>query len=59
MHCIGELIDAMPTWSGRRNGASTVFRARATAAIIRSEPMTMIRSTSESGIAISPSRPVA
>ena len=35
------------------------MRARETAAIMRSEPMTISRSTSESGIETSPSRPVA
>ena len=27
MHCIGELMLAMPTWSGRRCGCSTPWRA--------------------------------
>jgi len=34
------------------------FRDRATAAIMRSDPMTIMRSTSDSGIAVSPSLPV-
>ena len=37
-------------WPGLRYGASTPCRARATAAIMRSEPIAMMRSTSPSGI---------
>ena len=49
MHCIGELMLAMPTWSGFRCGASTPWRAAFTAAIMRSDPIAMMRSTVSSG----------
>ena len=45
MHCIGELMLAMATCPARRYGASTPWRAAFTAAIMRSEPMAMMRET--------------
>ncbi len=59
MHCIGELMLAMPTWPGLRYGASTPWRAAFTAAIMRSDPMAMIRDTLDSGTRSSPSSPLA
>ena len=50
MHCIGELIEAIARWPGLRYGASTVCRAAPTAAIIRSEPMAMMRSQAANGM---------
>ena len=44
MHCIGELMLPMPTCSFFRYGASTPWRAALTAAIMRSEPIAMMRS---------------
>ena len=44
MHCIGELIEPIAACAGLRYGASTPCRARATAAIMRSEPIAMMRS---------------
>jgi NADPH-dependent glutamate synthase beta subunit-like oxidoreductase len=46
MHCIGELMLPRARCFFLRYGASASCRARATAAIILSEPMAMMRSTS-------------
>ena len=59
MHCIGELMLAMAMWSGRRCGASTPWRAAFTAAIMRSEPMAMMRDTVLIGTSGVPSSPLA
>ncbi len=57
MHCIGELMLASARCPGFSTSLSTVCRAWATAAIIRSDPMTMMRSTSGSRISAFPSFP--
>ncbi len=57
MHCIGELIEPMPMCRGERYGARTPWRARATAAIMRSEPMAINRSTSERRMGALPRAP--
>ena len=57
MHCIGELIEPIARCAGLRYGASTPCRARATAAIILSEPMAMMRSPSASAIGCAPRSP--
>ena len=59
MHCIGELIDPTARCFRERYGASTECRADATAAIILSEPIAMMRSHSRSGTACAPSAPLA
>ncbi len=59
MHCIGELIDPIAFASGRRRQASDARRAVVTAAIIRSEPIVISRSTSGKGMSTGPSLPAA
>ena len=57
MHCIGELMLAMAICLGLSIGASTPWRAAPTAAIMRSEPMAIIRDTSFKLMAGVPSAP--
>ena len=51
---IMELIEAMPTCSALRYGFRALCRAALTAAIIRSEPIAMMREASLRGIGTSP-----
>ena len=49
MHCIGELMLPMPRCRGSSIGRSTPRLASCTAAIIRSDPIAMMRRTSGRG----------
>jgi len=59
MHCIGLLMEPIARCVGFRYRCRTPCRAAATAAIIWSEPMAMIRSVALNAIAWAPRAPEA